>query len=654
MICLARQSSGSPKVGSRWIAELEARGAWKLARSRGSRPWLGRSAAGASAGGAGATGAGSFAPVARLRPAGRRVGAFRGAGRRRDRGRGPRDALGQLRRPRDVGEDRGDLEVAAEVRRDDARRAAARTCPAARGRWSGTRAAGRWRARDRTGGTTRRRPRGRSPGGARGRRGRSPGRRPRCGRRVPRPPVTRRARQVATAGREAAGGAGAAAPGGVVGAAVRGAMGACLGGLRSQSAQAGSTSQRISRESAPIHPRRVTSAPRRPTVGRHAPPDRHGPGRARHRRAGAGLAAGAAGAASATGRGSHPSPAGRRGSSTWVPIRSRPAGIAGSISPGRWGRRVRAPCPGRVTFAGRVARQGGVVSARCGPWLVSVLPLRALTVRPGAPVARGQSLGRLAAHPGHAGLHVGVRRAAGSPALRLVRAAGTSRAYVDPAPFFGRAGAPPPLVGRPRRRGRPRGFRPLPRLGPAPAPAGARVALPRAERAPVPRLAPLRPVGSTPAAGRAALPLAPWPAWAGPGAGAGGRSGRRRAARAGAEGSARPGGRKRRLHFATVWWSERARISTRRGSGAPLGPDRTACRTPTRARAAPHDACQPPRPPGRQAGSFTSLADPLQIERPTRAALPRVSPGRRIDPHRSRPSASRASPPHALRLPSSP
>ncbi len=169
---------------------------------------------------------------------------------------------------------------------------------------------------------------------------------------------------------------------------------------------------------------------------------------------------------------------------------------------GAAGSRVRAPCPGRVTFAGPVARQGGVVTVHCGPWLMSALPLRAVAVRGGAVVARGQRLGRLADHPGHTGLHVGVRRA------------GSGRSYVDPAPFFGRGRAPLPPVAGPVRRGRPRARGPLPRLGPAPAPAPAQrqAPVPRGE----PRLAPARPALLGPAASRRpALPLAPWPAWAG-------------------------------------------------------------------------------------------------------------------------------------------
>ena len=208
----------------------------------------------------------------------------------------------------------------------------------------------------------------------------------------------------------------------------------------------------------------------------------------------------------------------------------------------RAGALVRAACAGRVAFAGRVARQGGVVSVRCGPWRVSHLPLRGLAVRTGAHVAVGDSLGRLAGHPAHAGLHLGVRRE-------------TSRwGYVDPARFFGPTAPTPPVAGRPSRPGRP------PRLGPAPPPAlvpeprpapEARPA-PSTARAPAthaPALAPGVPLdharspaappvaaGWPSAAAPGGAPIAPWPAWLGLGllltgaVGAGAR--RRRRARA--------------------------------------------------------------------------------------------------------------------------
>ena len=101
----------------------------------------------------------------------------------------------------------------------------------------------------------------------------------------------------------------------------------------------------------------------------------------------------------------------------------------------RPGATVRAACPGRVATA-----RPGLVTLRCGPWRVTHLPLapRRGPSRRGA-CARGRrvlgTLGRRAAR-GHAGLHLGVRRA------------GERFGYVDPLPFLG--GAPPRPVA-PRR-----------------------------------------------------------------------------------------------------------------------------------------------------------------------------------------------------------
>jgi hypothetical protein len=185
---------------------------------------------------------------------------------------------------------------------------------------------------------------------------------------------------------------------------------------------------------------------------------------------------------------------------------------------------VRAACAGRVSFAGRVGRQGGVVSVACGPWRVSYLPLRGLAVRAGTRVAPGDPLGRLAVHPAHAGLHLGVRRE-------------RSRwGYVDPARFFGATVMPPPVAGRPARGTRPR----PPSLGPAPP--SVTVSTPRTApaRAPAPAggrpalsPAPAQAAGWPAAAAPDGAPVAPWPAWLGLGlllaaaAGAGARRHRR-------------------------------------------------------------------------------------------------------------------------------
>jgi hypothetical protein len=139
------------------------------------------------------------------------------------------------------------------------------------------------------------------------------------------------------------------------------------------------------------------------------------------------------------------------------------------------GTRVRAACGGRVVVAGRVGASGGVVTVACGRWRVSLLSLERIAVRAGAHVGEGDAIGVAGSARGHAGIHLGVRRA------------GSRFGYVDPLPFLSDTpAAPPPAVG-------PRGTVRRPR--------------------PAPRLAPLRPV----AAPRAipARPLAPPLAWAG-------------------------------------------------------------------------------------------------------------------------------------------
>jgi peptidase M23-like protein len=174
---------------------------------------------------------------------------------------------------------------------------------------------------------------------------------------------------------------------------------------------------------------------------------------------------------------------------------------------------VRAPCAGRVAVAGRVGTSGGVVTLRCGPWRVTHLPLKAITVHAGAAVARGERLGRVAspaAHPGtaaaasagppaargeprtgagHAGLHLGVRRE------------GDRFGYVDPLRFLAPAPSTPPApLGR-----APRGRHSGPHVRPR---------LPRAALATAP-LAPLVATSLAAAAGSDPSRLAPWPAWLG-------------------------------------------------------------------------------------------------------------------------------------------
>ena len=66
----------------------------------------------------------------------------------------------------------------------------------------------------------------------------------------------------------------------------------------------------------------------------------------------------------------------------------------------------------------------GVVTLRCGRWRVTALPLASLAVRVGERVRAGATIGRVGTMPGHAGLHVGVRRAS------------DRFAYVDPLPLL--------------------------------------------------------------------------------------------------------------------------------------------------------------------------------------------------------------------------
>lgn len=152
------------------------------------------------------------------------------------------------------------------------------------------------------------------------------------------------------------------------------------------------------------------------------------------------------------------------------------------------GAAVRASCAGSVAFAGAAGSNGRVVTLLCGRWRVTHLPLAGIAVREGARVGVGERLGTVGAGAGHAGLHLGVRRA------------GSRSAYVDPRRFIRRA-APP--------------------LGPAPPPGGPPRARPL--EPPPPAAAPPRPVSGP----------APWPAWAGlalvlAGAGAGRQVRRRR------------------------------------------------------------------------------------------------------------------------------
>ena len=118
--------------------------------------------------------------------------------------------------------------------------------------------------------------------------------------------------------------------------------------------------------------------------------------------------------------------------------RGQRRGIDVSAAPGA---RVRAVCPGRVTFAGPLPHRGLAVSVRCGALVSTYLGLGRLRVRAGSRVGRGDGLGTL----GPSGrLRLGARRAA------------DRRGYVDPlallddeAPVAPRLGpAPRALRGR--------------------------------------------------------------------------------------------------------------------------------------------------------------------------------------------------------------
>jgi hypothetical protein len=111
----------------------------------------------------------------------------------------------------------------------------------------------------------------------------------------------------------------------------------------------------------------------------------------------------------------------------------------------RQGARVRAACPGRVTFAGPLPRRGLAVSVRCGALVATYLGLGRLAVRAGSSVARGQGLGLL------------------GPAARLrlgARRAGDRRGYVDPLTLLGDEAPVAPRLGPAPRALRRRGPRP--------------------------------------------------------------------------------------------------------------------------------------------------------------------------------------------------
>jgi Peptidase family M23 len=143
--------------------------------------------------------------------------------------------------------------------------------------------------------------------------------------------------------------------------------------------------------------------------------------------------------------------------------RGQRRGIDVSAAPGAV---VRAACPGRVTFAGPLPRQGLAVSVRCGGLVATYLGLGGLRVRAGARVGRGQRLGTLGSR---GRLRLGARRAA------------ERRGYVDPLTLLAdpAPAAPPALGPAPRARSHPPLPAPVPALLPAPAPRGAPTAAAR-------------------------------------------------------------------------------------------------------------------------------------------------------------------------------
>lgn len=107
---------------------------------------------------------------------------------------------------------------------------------------------------------------------------------------------------------------------------------------------------------------------------------------------------------------------------------------------GRSGEPARAPCPGPVTFAGRLPGGAGVTVA-CGGILATLTGLAGVAVRRGAVVAPGEPVGRV----GRSGrLRLGARRA------------GRRHGYMDPMALIGAGGRPPILAPPPRAPRRPR------------------------------------------------------------------------------------------------------------------------------------------------------------------------------------------------------
>lgn len=150
----------------------------------------------------------------------------------------------------------------------------------------------------------------------------------------------------------------------------------------------------------------------------------------------------------------------------------------------RAGETVRAPCGGRVAFAGRLPGRGRGVTIVCGPLRATILELGPVTVVRGDRIVPGAAIGR--AEASH--VQLGARRS------------GFDHGYVDPMTLLGDDPSAPlpvaPPSGRPRTA--PPSAAPLPSLPPMPVPA-------------TPRLAPL-PVAEPERAGAAPreVPVAAW------------------------------------------------------------------------------------------------------------------------------------------------
>jgi hypothetical protein len=87
---------------------------------------------------------------------------------------------------------------------------------------------------------------------------------------------------------------------------------------------------------------------------------------------------------------------------------------------------VRAACGGRVRFAGRVGRSGGVISVGCGRLVATYVELGAVLVARGRRVLPGERVGRVGAA---AHVHLGARDA-------------RSGRYVDPLTLLGEPAGP--------------------------------------------------------------------------------------------------------------------------------------------------------------------------------------------------------------------